>query len=289
LAKSKPQREKGLICRQLFYMELEGNLRKMEVSAGDPVLYGLAMADVLDKMPALPLNDCLGKAIRLHFTGQIHCVVTGRRINKTFGEGMSYEAWMNAPEAVESIIHPELDQSHLGIGIRDLEWERRRHVRPHYVYLALTSDIKVGVTRDLSVPSRWIDQGAWKVSKFAQTPYRQKAGAIEVALKNHISDKTNWRKMLQNECSNMDICAQHERLKQLLPPELQQYVLEKCEVETFNYPVLKYPQKVTSLKLDTTPTIEKKLTGIRGQYLIFEDDTVINLRSHSGYRVVFTC
>lgn len=270
-------------------MVLEGNLRKMGVKYDNPVSYSLVTADVCTENPSVPLNQFVGKPISIRFAGQINCVVTGRRIQKTFGEGMSYEAWMKSPEAVESIIHPELDQSHLGIGLRDLEWERRRHVRPHIVYLAQTSDVKVGVTRDLSVPSRWIDQGAWKVSKFAQTPYRQKAGAIEVALKNHISDKTNWRKMLQNECSNMDICAQHERLKQLLPPELQQYVLEKCEVETFNYPVLKYPQKVTSLKLDTTPTIEKKLTGIRGQYLIFEDDTVINLRSHSGYRVVFTC
>jgi hypothetical protein len=237
-------------------------------------------------MPQVPLNDLVGKFISLRFTGQMHCVVTGKRINKTFGEGMSYDAWLSAPEAVESIIHPELDQSHLGIGLRDLEWERQRHVRPHFVYLALTSDIKVGVTRDISIPSRWIDQGAWKVMKFAETPYRQKSGLIEVSLKNHISDKTNWRKMLQDERSPLDLVSEKQRLSTLLPPELRQFVLTENEVLELVYPVLKYPAKVTSLKLDSAPAIEKRLTGIRGQYLLFEDESVINLRSHSGYRIV---
>jgi hypothetical protein len=49
--------------------------------------------------------------------------------------------------------------------------------------------------------------------------------------------------------------------------------------------VLEYPEKVTSLKLDKIPVIEKKLMGIRGQYLIFEDNKVVNVRSHSGYRI----
>ena len=49
--------------------------------------------------------------------------------------------------------------------------------------------------------------------------------------------------------------------------------------------MLSYPEKVTSLKLDKVPVIEKRLVGIKGQYLIFDDNTVMNVRSHTGYRI----
>jgi hypothetical protein len=39
------------------------------------------------------------------------------------------------------------------------------------------------------------------------------------------------------------------------------------------------------LSLDKTPTFSGKLTGIKGQYLIFENGTVFNIRSSEGYVV----
>ncbi|MDG2370074.1 MAG: DUF2797 domain-containing protein, partial [Flavobacteriales bacterium] len=45
------------------------------------------------------------------------------------------------------------------------------------------------------------------------------------------------------------------------------------------------PQKVKSIKLDKIPNFEMKLMGIKGQYLIFEEGNVINLRSHSGFHI----
>ncbi|MCB0482481.1 MAG: DUF2797 domain-containing protein, partial [Flavobacteriales bacterium] len=191
----------------------------------EPVQYNLPLYDITQPGTELNMTELVGKDIRLEHTGSIHCVVTGKKINKSFGDGMSYDAWKSSPEAVESIINPELDQSHLGIGLRDLEWERNRHSKPHFVYLALTNTIKVGVTRENSIPSRWIDQGAWKVMTFAETPYRQKAGAIEVALKPYITDKTNWRKMLTDERGEDTFKIERERLKDLLPPMLRQFVL----------------------------------------------------------------
>ena len=42
------------------------------------------------------------------------------------------------------------------------------------------------------------------------------------------------------------------------------------------------------MKLDKVPLIEKKLMGIKGQYLIFEEGYVMNIRSHSGYYIQIT-
>ena len=148
-------------------MQAEGNIRKMLVELGEPVQYHLPLYQNLEKGELIDMTSLVGKDISIQFDGQINCAATGKTINKTFGDGLSYDAWRNNPQAVESIIHPELDQSHLGIGLRDLDWERDRHAKPHFVYLALTSNMKVGVTKGSSIPSRWIDQGAWKVMKFA--------------------------------------------------------------------------------------------------------------------------
>lgn len=264
-----------------------GNIRKMIVENGNPIQYTLPLFNNLEKGELVSMNQFVGKEIKLKFTGQINCVVTGKKINKSFGEGMSYDAWKSSPMAVESIINPELDKAHLGEGLRDLDWERERHVRPHFVYLAQTHSIKVGVTRENSIPSRWIDQGARRAIKFAETPYRQKAGIIEQELKAHITDKTNWRKMLTDERGEGSFEEEFTRLKDLLPRHLKQYILpfNKEEITELDYPVIEYPNKVTSFKLDKRPEVNEKLIGIRGQYLLFADNSVINLRSHAGYQV----
>ena len=267
-------------------MKLTGNIRKMRTSLNDEVQYQLPLFDVLDEKEMLPMNELIGNNISIQFDGIINCVVTGKRIKKPYGEGMSYDAFIASPMAVESIIRPELCQAHLGIGLRDLEWEVEHHVKPHYVYLSLTSGIKVGVTRQTQIPTRWIDQGAVQAMFLAETPYRQAAGLIEVALKQYIADKTNWRNMLKNVFTNTTtLLEEKQRLKELIPEELAQFYYENDAVTSINFPVLKYPEKVKSMKLDKVPDINKKLVGVKGQYLIFEDETVLNVRSHSGYQI----
>jgi hypothetical protein len=212
--------------------------------------------------------------------------VTGKKIKKTFGDGMSYEAFANSPWAVESIIRPELSRIHEGIALRDKAWEEEHHNQPHIVYLSLTSGIKVGVTRTTQVPYRWIDQGAVQAILFAEVPYRQLAGLIEVEMKGHVADKTNWRGMLKNTFTNtVELDEMKDVLLEELPEEYHDFISDNDEITEIKFPVIAYPEKVTSMKLDKVPLIEKKLMGIKGQYLIFEDDTVINLRSHAGYRI----
>lgn len=267
-------------------MKATGNIRKMRTELGDVVEYTLPLYDVLEENESVPMNGFVGRTVSIRHDGTINCVVTGKRIKKAYGEGMSYDAFRSSPLAVESIIRPELCQAHLGIALRNLEWEVERHVKPHYVYLSLTSGIKVGVTRATQVPTRWIDQGAVMAILLAETPYRQASGLIEVALKAYIADKTNWRNMLKNTFTNTTTLEEEkQKLKELIPDDLQQYVSADDTITSINYPVLNYPEKVTSMKLDKAPEIEKKLVGIKGQYLIFDDNTVMNMRSHSGYKI----
>ena len=266
-------------------MKKTGNIRKMIPQLDNPVQYTLPLKDILEDHEKVEMNPLVGQEIKITFENAIHCVVTGKKIKKTFGEGMSYPAFKTAPQAVESIIRPELSRAHLGEALRDLEWEKKHDLQPHFVYLALTNHVKVGVTRQNHLPDRWMDQGAWKAIVLAETPYRYLAGVIEKELKAHMSDKTQWQRMLKNERLDLDLLQEKHRIQQLLPDEHQQYISSDDSITEIEYPVKQYPDKVKSMKLDKVPEIEKRLTGIRGQYLIFEDNTVINIRSHAGYHV----
>ncbi|MBI9033236.1 MAG: DUF2797 domain-containing protein [Bacteroidales bacterium] len=267
-------------------MKISGNIRKMLTQLDNPVQYALPLNNNLERAECVEMNQFIGKKIKISFENQINCVVTGKQIKKAYGEGMSYDAFRSSPFAVESIIRPELSRAHEGIGLRDLEWEIKHDIQPHIVYIALTSSMKVGVTRKTQVPTRWIDQGAWKALPIAETPYRQAAGLIEVALKNHISDKTNWRKMLTNQMDwEKDIITVKDELLSYIPENLQEFTKTDEHITEIQYPVQKYPTKVSSMKLDKTPIIEGILNGIRGQYLLFDNNRVINIRSHSGYSI----
>ena len=256
-----------------------GNLRKMSTALEELVQYRLNLnADV-------HLNSFLGKELRLSWTGIINCQSCGKVTKSSFGEGFCYSCFISAPEAADCILRPELCRAHLGEG-RDPEWEQRNHNQPHTVYLAASSAIKVGITRDTQIPTRWIDQGASSALRLASTPNRYEAGMLEVALKSIFTDKTHWQKMLRNEIDqSIDLMETKWELEEQLPGDIINFFTEDDEVLEINYPVLHYPQKIKSLTLDKNPTIRGTLVGIKGQYLIFESGEVINIRKHTGYFV----
>ena len=251
------------------------------------VQYQFPLYDILESNHLVPLNELIGQKVRLRFENEIHCVVSGKKIKKAYGEGMSYDAFISSPLNVESIIRPELSRIHEGIALRDMEWETEHHLQPHYAYLSNTSGIKVGVTRTTQIPTRWIDQGATQAIVLAETPYRQAAGLVEVALKSHLADKTNWQQMLKGEAELIDLIQKKAHYSSFLAEELKQWLKQDSEVINIKYPVTRYPEKVKSIKLDSNPEIEGILTGIKGQYWIFDNNCVVNIRSHAGYRVSF--
>lgn len=182
-------------------------------------------------------------------------------------------------------MRPELSTAHLGKEDRDLEYEKKVQLQPHIVYLANSSNIKVGVTRKSQVPTRWIDQGAHEAIEIVEVPNRYLAGITEVALKDHLGDKTNWRKMLTNNVDDEDLVKWRNELKQYIPEEAKEYFIENNNETHLEFPVLKYPEKVKSLNLGKTPSYSGILKGIKGQYLIFEDNTVFNVRGSEGYYI----
>ncbi len=251
----------------------------MSALLADPVQYTLSL-DGTD----IQMNELLGHRVSIRFGGEIHCRVCGRKTKKSFGEGYCYPDFLNHPENSPCIIHPELCEGHLGLG-RDADWEANHHVQPHVVYLAASSGIKVGVTRSQQVPTRWIDQGASQAIRLAEVPYRQLAGEIEVFFKDYLSDKTNWQQMLKNIRTDEDLMARKRQLALLLPEHLRGYLSPDDALTTIDYPVIAYPTKIKSLSLDKTPQISGQLQGIKGQYLLFADGSVINLRKHTSYLV----
>ncbi len=267
-------------------MKWEGNLRKMRTWLDGDAQYALPLYDILQKADEIPMNDLIGSTIKINFQDAIHCIVTGKKIKKAFGEGLSFDAFQKSPLAAESIFRPELSRIHEGIALRDFDWEQEHHNKPHYVYLSLTAGIKVGVTRTVNIPSRWIDQGASQAIAFAETPYRQLAGLVEVELAKHISDKTNWRNMLKNVKTNERSLA--DELLNIIPflsEDLRKYLISDPQQLDIPFPVLAYPEKVNSIKLDAQKEVHGKLMGIKAQYLILDEGRVLNIRSHAGYRV----
>ncbi|MCA1750690.1 MAG: DUF2797 domain-containing protein [Cryomorphaceae bacterium] len=261
-------------------MRVSGTLRKMSVEQNDTVQYKLN----LDRKPVLDLNALVGSELVLEWDGEINCINCGTSLKKTYGQGFCYPCFRDSPQAAPCIMRPELCEAHLGKG-RDVEWEEAHHNQPHAVYLAQTGDVKVGVTRATQIPARWIDQGAYRALQIAKTPYRRLAGEIEVELKQFVSDRTDWRRMLVDARSDHDLIALRDELLDFLPEKLAEYATRDTIIQTFNYPVMEYPEKVKGLKLEDLKQIKGMLTGIRGQYLMFDAKGVINLRKYSGYKV----
>ena len=261
-------------------MQYEGVLTKMQTEYGDPIQYYLVFEDSF-----LNVNQLLGKDISIDFLGY-QCLNCGKK-KKIFRQGFCYDCFYSSAAVGDWIMKPELSTAHLDIEDRDLEYEKRVQLQPHIVYLALSSEVKVGVTRGTQMPTRWIDQGANEAIAIVEVPNRYLAGITEVALKNHFTDKTNWRKMLTNDIlEGVDLEEVKWELEETLPSDLSQYLSENNDITEINYPVLKYPTKVTSVNLEKIPKFRKKLMGIKGQYFIFDDNTVINIRKYTGHHIL---
>ncbi len=259
-------------------MQYEGNIYKMRTELANPVQYFLPIGET-----EIEMNSLIGKEINMSFSGQINCISCGKKTKTSFHQGFCFNCLQTAPEASESVIRPELSKSQFGIA-RDLEWAKKHDLADHIVYLAVSSEVKVGVTRNHQIPTRWIDQGASYAIKLATTPNRHIAGVIEVFLKTYFTDKTYWQAMLKNEVvENINLQEEKQKVIQLLPTELRKYIEPDNETTAIEYPVQQFPRKIKSVGFDKISTIKGILTGIKGQYLIFENDIVLNIRKHNGY------
>lgn len=256
-------------------MLYEGVLTKMETENGNPIQYFLVFENDFINM-----NQLVNKTIKISFLKH-QCLNCGND-RTIYRQGFCQTCFFEIPQAADWIIRPELSTAHLDKEDRDLEYEKKVQLQPHIVYLANSSNVKVGVTRKSQVPTRWIDQGAHEAIEIVEVPNRYLAGVTEIALKNHVSDKTNWRTMLKNEIQDENLIEWRDKLKNFIPEEAKAYFIENNSETQLQFPVEKYPEKLKSLNLTKTPEYQGKLVGIKGQYLIFEDDTVLNVRGNEG-------
>jgi len=246
-----------------------------------PIRYYLNLSGDL-----LCLNQLFDKKLRIKHVG-FQCLEC-KRNTPIFRMGFCKKCFFESPYASESILKPELSQAHLGIEERNLEVEQLIQLQPHIVYLAYTGDIKVGVTRESQIPTRWIDQGATFALPIARTNNRYEAGIIEVELKKHISDKTNWRKMLQDKPQdNLNLTHFKNQIIQYFPEESKKFILKEQNLWKLYFPYTT-SEKIFSVSLDKNPKFEGILIGIKGQYLCFSTGEAFNIRNHEGYVIEFT-
>lgn len=269
---------------------LSGNLRKMQVSLPEnpqqAVNYQMVLGD-----HRLPLNELIGQQLQLIYEGQIGCVHCGRATKKSFNQGYCYPCFKSLAQCDQCIVSPE--RCHYDAGTcREPEWADEFCMQDHYVYLANSSGLKVGITRGTQIPTRWIDQGASQALAIYRVSTRLYAGLVEVVFKQHMSDKTHWQAMLKGSPEPLDLKQIVENLMPEIEPEIAQLqkqyglqAIQRCDDAStvhIQFPVLEYPVKIKSLNFDKTPKISGKLMGIKGQYLIL-DTGVLNLRKFGGY------
>lgn len=252
-----------------------GVLTKMKTEFKQPIEYYLIFEDDF-----LNVNQLLGKLVHIKFE-KYQCLRCGMN-TPIFRQGFCKSCFFETPSAGDWIMRPELSTAHLDKEDRDLEYEKSVQLQPHVVYLANSSNVKVGVTRKSQIPTRWIDQGAHEAIEIVEVPNRYLAGITEVSLKGYVADKTNWRNMLKNNLKDEDLVEWREKLKTFIPEEAQSYYLENNKETEIKFPVLSYPKKPKSLNIEKQIEFSGTLCGIKGQYLIFDDDTVFNIRSNEG-------
>ncbi len=269
---------------------IRGCLTKMAVEPGRgnaPARYTLRAGT-----QRLDLNACLGRPLRLSWSGAIACTHCGRATRKSFGQGYCYPCFKRLAQCDTCIVKPELCHYFEGT-CREPEWGERHCFQPHVVYLANASGLKVGITRATQVPTRWLDQGAVQALPVLAVESRQQAGFVEVLFKEEVADRTNWRAMLKGDVAVLDLAAERDRLLARLDSGLANLrerfgheairTLDERAV-SLDYPVLEYPRKIVSHNFDKHPEVTGTLQGVKGQYLIL-DSGVINLRKFTGYEV----
>ena len=265
-----------------------GIVRKMRSRLGQPVSYSARLGD-----NEIALNPLIDQQLKLIFSGGIYCIHCNRKTNKSFNQGYCYPCFQKLAQCDSCIIHPE--RCHLEQGTcREPAWGEKYCMQDHIVYLANSSGLKVGITRATQVPTRWIDQGATQALAIMRVRSRLQSGTLEMAFKQHVADKTNWRDMLKGKAAELDMAGERDRLLAACEEDINELtdrfgffaisVLKGIDPVSIDYPVQAYPEKITSLNFDKEPVVSGTLKGIKGQYLIF-DSGVINLRRFSGYEV----
>ena len=259
-----------------------GEIRQLSSCLTEPIQYSLPIGDTL-----LAVNQFLGKTLTLSAMAKIHCVYCNRLIKKSYSQGYCFPCSQTLARCDLCIVKPE--KCHYRFGTcREPEWGEKHCFILHIIYIANTSGIKVGITRETQIPTRWINQGAVQALPIFRVQNRYHSGLVEVACKEWLADKTDWRKMLMGVGDVLDLEQKRDQILNYMSNHAKGFDISIIEVIgnqkpiSIQYPVLEYPKKVKSINLERTPQMTGQLLGIKGQYFIF-DVGVINIRNISGH------
>lgn len=267
---------------------ITGSIRKMKTELSDPVSYRWVSSE-----GEVPLNEAIGQSLSLRFSGEIHCLHCDRLTKKSFNQGYCFPCFKKLAQCDTCIVKPE--KCHFEAGTcREPAWGEANCNIEHLVYLANTSSVKVGITRGTQVPTRWMDQGATQARPIARVATRHQSGLLEVALGQHIGDKTAWQTMLKGNGDPVDLVAVRDALFERCDNDIRALqaryglqsiqLLDDAEEVAINYPVQVWPTKVHAHNFDKTPEVAGVLLGIKGQYLML-DTGVLNVRKFGGYHI----
>lgn len=241
----------------------------------------------------IEMNALIGQKVQFSFAGEIHCQSCDRRTKKSYSGGFCFPCAQKLAQCDLCIMKPETCHYDAGT-CREPEWGESFCMQDHIVYLANSSGVKVGITRDSQIPTRWIDQGAIQAVPIFKVSTRYQSGLVEVMFKDHVSDRTDWRKMLKGGNEKVDLVVKRDQLfvecqsgiKELQGKFEEGEIIPLLDeaVVDINYPVQRYPEKVKSHNFDKTPEISGELQGIKGQYLLL-DTGVLNIRKFSSYHI----
>jgi hypothetical protein len=270
---------------------VQGPIAKMRYTAAEQ----LQIHWVCSGQAVIAMHELIGKKIRLSWQGQIICTHCKAVTKKSFGQGYCYRCFRQLAACDYCIMAPQ--NCHFAKGTcREPEWGLAHCFQPHIVYLANTTGLKVGITRATQIPTRWLDQGAAEALPIIAVSSRLQSGLIEVLFKNHVADRSNWRKLLQGEVQHLHLKEEAERLLAVVKEELC-VLMEKypgeieilaAESRQFHYPVEHFLDKAKTLNIEKTPDFTGILRGIKGQYLIF-DEVACNVRKYSSYVLTLDC
>ena len=246
----------------------------------------------------------LGQKICFEHLGDFECRLCQKMAKKLFS-GFCYQCLTTKAQADRCMLNPHLCHYTKGT-CREPKFGKDFCYKHHCVYISFTDKFKIGITRENQVPIRWADQGATCAMIIAKVSSRHQAGAIEHFLKTELSDKTHWSKMLKAgnlQPSYDDIMKTFLSAKELLKRSFEtskEFIVsspkniefedniilcEEAKILFLSYPLKDIPEKIKSTHLEKESSISGTITGIKGQYLFLDNEKVMNVRRHEGFKV----
>lgn len=241
--------------------------------------------------PEKTLNSLIGKRILVQLAPDKPICLGCQLPQKKILKGYCYRCSISLACCDICILKPELCHFNKGT-CREPQWGINNCFQPHVIYLALSSSLKVGITKNPI--TRWIDQGASAAIVLAEVTSRKDAGLIERYLIENESwnDRTNWRSLVKGLRPASDNNAFiKKQLIEKIPTICEKLAISPLSIidstaswQQIIFPVKDYVLRPVSWNLLKDGGLEGTLSGICGQYLLFgQDNKVLNMRNYGGY------